>query len=257
MANFHLEFEPISRGQGRSIIRAAQYQSRERLYDEYYGRTYYDYSRSDILHTEILLPPNAPLEFYNRQTLWCEVDRAENRSDSRTARRAIGSLPNEKEFTLTDHIEIIREYVNENFISMGMCADIAIHYVKDKNDPARNNPHVHILLTDRPVSHEGFAIKKDRDWNDWRGDKLIRSWRENWAEVQNHAYERKGLSHIKVTAKSYIDRKIFDREPKLYISRRDIYLERKGIQTIRGDEMRAIERRNEDRESSRSRDRGR
>ena len=82
MANFHLEFEPISRKQGRSPIRAASYQSGEKLRDDYYGRTYY-HNRSDVLHKEILLPAYAPIEFYNRQTLWREVDRAEKRKDAR------------------------------------------------------------------------------------------------------------------------------------------------------------------------------
>lgn len=94
---------------------------------------------------------------------------------------------------------------------MGICADIAIHDIINVNDPARNNPHVHILLTDRPVSKEGFSLKKNREWNDWNGNKLIKSWREQWAIAQNRAYKRKGLYGIEVTAKGYMDREIFDR----------------------------------------------
>lgn len=254
MANFHLEFELISRKQGRSPVRAANYQSGERLRDDYYGRIYYNRSRSDIVHTEIILPPDAPPEFYDRQTLWREADRAEKRSDSRTARRVIGSLPNE--LARTEQIELVREYVAGSFISIGMCADIAIHDVINANDPARNNPHVHILLTDRPVSREGFSLKKNREWNDWHGNKLIKSWREQWAIAQNRAYKRKGLYDIEVTAKGYIDREIFDREPKRYLSRKDMYLERKEIWTLRGDENRAIEMRNHElREQERPRNR--
>ena len=257
MANFHLEFEPISRKQGRSPIKAATYQSREKLRDDYYGKTYSTYSSDIILHTEIMLPSYAPPELSNRQTLWREVDRAERRSDARTARRVIGSLPNEREFTLADYIEIVREYVTENFISMGMCADIAIHMSRNNEDFMRNNVYVHILLTDRPISREGFADKKNRDWNDWRGNRLILIWRERWAEIQNMAYERKGLAHVKVYAKSYIDRGIFDRDPKIYLTRQDMWLERKGIRTIKGDGRRAIEKRNQDRDRDSSRSRSR
>jgi hypothetical protein len=255
MANFHLEFEPISRRQGRSPVRAATYQSREKLRDDYYGKTYYTYSSDIILHTEIMLPSYAPPELASRQTLWREVDRTEKQSNSRTARRAIGSLPNEKEFILADYIEIVREYVNENFISMGMCADIAIHQSRNSDDPMRNNMHVHILLTDRPINRGGFAAKKNRDWNDWRGTTLILMWRERWAEVQNRAYERKGLDDVRVSHKNYIEQGIFDREPKLYLSRKDMWLERNGIQTIRGDDNRAIEKRPQDREHNHVRSR--
>ena len=249
MANFHLEFEPISRKQGRSPIRAASYQSGEKLRDDYYGKTYY-HNRNDVLYTEIMLPIDAPPELSNRQILWHEVDKIENRSDSRTAHRVIGSLPNEKEFMLDDYIKIIREYVSDNFVEIGMCTDVAIHMVKNIN-PTRNNPHVHILLTDRPVNQNGFCSKKNRDWNKRENIKL---WREEWANVQNRAYERKGLN-VRITAKSYIDRGIFDREPKQYLIRKDMYLERINIRTIKGDKNRAIEKRNREHEISRDRDR--
>jgi len=48
-----------------------------------------------------------------------------------------------KELDREKQIELVRNYVKENFVNVGMCADIAIH---DKND---GNPHAHILLTMR------------------------------------------------------------------------------------------------------------
>lgn len=249
MASFHLEFEPISRKQGRSPIRAVNYQSGERLYDDYYGRTYYKRNRSDILHTEILLPQNAPPEYSDRQTLWREVDRMEKRSDSRTALRGIGSLPTE--LTLDENIELVREYLSKTFASEGRCADYAIHEVRNKADPAKNNIHFHVLLTDRPIVQNGFSATKNRDWNK---RSTLRLWRRRWAEAQNRAFERNGLD-VRVTDKSYIERGIFDREPKKYLQRGDIYLERKGIRTERGDENREIEARNQKRELKRQKKR--
>ena len=240
MANFHLEFKTISRRQGRSPISAANYQSGERLHDDYYGRTYYNRDKSDVLHTEVLLPLNIPPEYNNRQALWREVDKAEKRSDARTARRVIGSLPNE--LSLTENIELVREYVTENFISLGMCADIAIHEIKNEDDPTRDNIHFHALLTDRPITSNGFALKKNRDWNNRIKIKL---WRERWAEAQNRAYERKGLN-VRVTEKSYINRGVYKREPKRYLQPRDMILERSGIRTERGDENREIKARNKE-----------
>ena len=178
MANYHFELECISRRKGNSAIWSANYQSGERLRDDYHGKTYY-HRRVDVLHAEILLPPDAPKEFLDRQTVWREVDKAEKRSDARTARKVIISLPNE--LTRDEQIELVREYVSDNFVSLGMCADIAIHEVKNKDDPERDNPHAHILLTTRPADQNGFCPKKNREW-DRRENVTL--WREHWAEAQ-------------------------------------------------------------------------
>jgi ATP-dependent exoDNAse (exonuclease V) alpha subunit len=196
-----------------------------------------------------MLPPEAPSEYANRQTLWREADRAEIRSDSRTALRAIGSLPNE--LTLDENIELVREYLTENFVSEGRCADYAIHEIRNAADPTRDNIHFHLLLADRPLLQESFAPIKNRDWNK---KAALRLWRKRWAEAQNRAYERKGLD-VRVTDRSYIGRGIFKREPKKYLQRGDMYLERSGVQTARGDENREIEARNQSRELKRQKKR--
>ena len=56
---------------------SAAYRSGEKLYSEYYGE-YSDYTKKGgVLLTEILLPPNAPAEYSDRQTLWNAVENAE------------------------------------------------------------------------------------------------------------------------------------------------------------------------------------
>jgi len=93
-----------------------------------------------------------------------------NRSlHSQTAREIDIALP--IEFDLQEQIELVRDYVKENFVDKGMCADFAIH---DKKD---GNPHAHIMLTTREVSVNGFE-GKNRDWNN---KELLEQWRENWA----------------------------------------------------------------------------
>lgn len=46
----------------------------------------------------------------------------------------------------------------ENFVSMGMIADINIHN-------AKGNPHAHVMLTMRRLDREGWDSKKGREWN--------------------------------------------------------------------------------------------
>jgi ATP-dependent exoDNAse (exonuclease V) alpha subunit len=235
MGMFHVTVKTIGRNQGASAVGAAAYRSGEKLNDEYYGKTH-DYTRKHgIAHTEIFLPPNAPSAFGDRETLWNAVEKAEGRRDARLAREVEIALPIELPFT--EQIELVREYVMVNFVAQGMCADVAIH---DKRD---GNPHVHILLTTRAVNWEGFSKMKNRDW-DKRTN--VTQWREHWARVQNREFEKRNLT-VRVSHESYIKQGI-DREPTKHLGRRVMSLERRGIQTDRGNENRAIEARNRERE---------
>lgn len=238
MANFHLEFKNISRGQGRSVTKAANYISGEKLHDEYNGETYYN-RRQDILHREIFQPAFAPPGFYDLQKLCEEIDRVENRYDARTAREFKGSLPNE--LPLHEIIRIVREYVALNFTDQGLCAITAIHEGKNENEPAKNNPHVHILVPTRFVGPDGFSKKKDRAHNH---TKYAGIWREQWALVQNRAYERNGLE-IRVSHEILEVQGEYGREPTNHLSRIDWQKENHGEHTIAGDEKRAIRARNE------------
>ena len=60
-------------------------------------------------------------------------------------------------------------------------------------DPSRNNPHVHIIVPTRSVGEDGFSERKDRE-HDKR--KYVTIWREQWATVQNRAYERNSLDKL-------------------------------------------------------------
>ena len=129
----------ISRGKGKSAVAAAAYRSGESLTNEYDGITH-DYTRKGgIVHTEILLPDNAPKEYADRSVLWNAVEKAERAKNAQLAREIEIALPHE--LTREQGISLVREYVKEQFVSAGMCADFAIH---DKND---GNPHAHIMLT--------------------------------------------------------------------------------------------------------------
>lgn len=129
-----------------------------------------------------------------------------------------------------------------------MCADLAIHKGQRendshiKNDLSQSNPHIHILLTDRPIEFKGFCTKKNRDWNN---KNLVRQWRELWEKVQNKALEKNDLK-IRVSHES-LDIQGIDREPKKHIGRKATEMKRRGIETNRDNENRSIETRNKDR----------
>ena len=147
MAIYHLEAKVISRGTGRSVVAASAYMSCSKLYNDYDGIEH-DYTRKHgLVHQEIMLPTNAPTEWSDREKLWNAVEEAEKTKDSRLAREFVAALP--IELSKDDWIDLLRRYINDNFVSEGMCADFAIH------DTDGHNPHAHIILTVRPLDENG------------------------------------------------------------------------------------------------------
>ena len=148
MAIYHCSIKIIKRSQGRSAVAAAAYRSGENLINEWDGMTH-DYTRKGgVVHTEILLPMYAPLAFQDRSALWNSVEKIEKSRNAQLAREIEIALP--VELNRKEQIGLIRDYAQNTFVSMGMCADVAIH---DKGD---GNPHAHILLTMRPIKEGRF-----------------------------------------------------------------------------------------------------
>lgn len=232
MALYSLSVKNFSRGKGHAVVAAAAYRSGQKLYDHYYGELYDYTDKSGVVYNQTFLPQTAPEEFSDRETLWNEVERTENRGNSRLAKEVRVALPIELE--LEEQIRLVKGYVTASFVDRGMCADVSIH------DNGDGNPHAHISLTTRPVNVVGFNGNKNRSW-----DTLIVQWRREWADALNREHERKGLG--RVSHESYAVQGI-DREPTLHLGHRATELERKGIHTDRGDENRVIVERNGERE---------
>ena len=125
-----------------SAVSGAAYQSAEKLFSEYDGRTKnYAYKQPELVSSELMIPANAPPEYSDRAALWNAVEKAETRFDAQLSRGIIAALP--KKIPFDQPIAMVKEYCQENFVSKGMCCDIAIH---DPSPPGYN-PHVHIMLT--------------------------------------------------------------------------------------------------------------
>ena len=143
MAIFHCSIKIIGRSGGRSAVASAAYRSGEKLYNEETG-IIHDFTRKGgVVMSEILLPDNAPKRYFDRQTLWNEVQKIEKRSDAQLAREVEVALP--VELAREQQIECVRNYIMENFTTKGMIADWALH---DKGD---GNTHAHILLSVRGI----------------------------------------------------------------------------------------------------------
>ena len=157
MAIYHLEAKVVSRGTGRSAVAASAYLSCTRLYNDYDG-IQHDYTKKQgLVWQEVFLPKYAPQEWQDREKLWNAVEEIETAKDSRLAREFVVALP--IELSRGQQIELLQDFIREQFVSDGMCADAAIH------DTDGHNPHAHILLTVRPLDEQGhWQYKTEKEY---------------------------------------------------------------------------------------------
>lgn len=217
MAIYHFNMQNISIGKGKTAVAAAAYRSGETLYSEKQNRYFY-YQKEVAPVAFILKPEYAPDWCLDRQQLWNEVERRESSKNGRYAKEFNVALPIE----LSDERQelLIREYCQKTFVDDGMVADIAIH----RND--KGNPHVHVMLTNRPFNPDGTwgnkskieyildengqktytkngNVKKKKIPNvNWDNEKTLVYWRQEWANYTNLALERDGFSE-RISAESY------------------------------------------------------
>lgn len=157
MAIYHLEAKVISRGAGRSAVAAAAYMSCSRIKNDYDG-VEHDYTRKQgLVWQEIFLPEHAPPEWSDRSKLWNAVEENEKTKDSRLAREFVVALPIEMGEPQWENL--LTEFIKENFVADGMCADVCIH------DTDGHNPHAHIMVTVRPLAENGqWQYKTEKEY---------------------------------------------------------------------------------------------
>ena len=252
-------FGIVKRSKGQSAVDAASYISRSVLVSEYDGKTYRPKYHEDLVHCEINLPEHAPEEWLDRAVLWNSVELNEKQKNAQLCRTLKAALPNDWSYELAE--ETVRDYVQRNFVSKGMCADWAIH--ESVNQHGIHNLHFHLMLTLRPVEENGkwgakqrkeYILDKDGnkirnksgrgfksravDVNDWNEKGNSRKWRKDLTDTINVVNDRIGLPE-------YWEHRSFkelglEQEPTRHLGPIASALERKGIRTEKGDANRAI-----------------
>jgi Ti-type conjugative transfer relaxase TraA len=161
----------------RSLVASAAYRSASRLRDERLDRSH-DFSRKrGVVHSEVMLPENAPEAWSNRERLWNDVEAFEIRKDAQLTREIEFALP--REMSEAQGIELARDFVRGEFVDRGMIADLNVHW--DMAEDGMSKPHAHVMLTMRAVDKNGFG-QKVRDWN---RTEMVERWRRRWAELAN------------------------------------------------------------------------
>src|SRR5208283_2479503 len=177
MAIYHLHVKVIGRKSGSSAVASAAYRSGSRLRDERLGRDQDFSGKRGVVHSEVMLPENAPEAWSDRERLWNDVEAFEVRKDAQLAREVEFAIP--REMSEAQGIEPARDFVQAEFVSLGMIADINVHW--DMSEDGMPKPHAHVMLIMRAVDENGFG-QKVREWN---RTEMVERWRERWAELAN------------------------------------------------------------------------
>lgn len=214
MAIYHLSLKTISRSKGQSAVASSAYRSGSKLKDRETGETKDFTKKHGVAYSEIQLPTQAPAEYRDREVLWNAVQDKESKSNAQLAREVEVALP--AELDRETQKKLVHDYVQQNFVDRGMCADWSIH---DKED---GNPHAHIMLTTRAIKKNGTWAPKQKStylldkagakvpqidpktgqqkigargrkmwkrttesYTDWNDRSNAEQWRANWAESCN------------------------------------------------------------------------
>ncbi len=227
MAIYHYSVGIISRSKGRSATAAAAYRAASRIEDIRTGEIH-DYRKKKGVDEKFILAPTiAPDWVYNRSLLWNGVELRERQKNSQLAREINVAIP--VELSKSEQVELVREFVKEQFVSEGMIADVAFHNLSS------HNPHAHIMLTMRNIDKDGFSRKKNRDWNKRQ---LIEKQREAWAVHTNRALELAGVKE-KIDHRTLEEQGI-NRIPQIHLGANVNAMMKRGIATEKGERYQAI-----------------
>ena len=236
MAIYHFSAKVISRSCGSSALAAAAYRSASRLHDQRLDR-HHDFSnKAGVIHSQVMLPDGAPEYLSDRERLWNEVESAEKRIDAQLAREIEVAIP--RELDAAEGIRLAREFVDSEFVSRGMIADLNVHW--DIGADSQPKPHAHVMLTMREVGDGGFGAKV-RDWN---RTELLEHWREAWA-----AHANRRLAELDVDTRvdhRSLEAQGIELEPQHKIGPAAGRMAATGLSLERVDEHRAIARSNGD-----------
>lgn len=260
MSLFHFSVTQKSRGAGQSVVASAAYISGTKLHDDYYGENP-DYTRKGgVLYLEIMLPDYVPKKFYDRETLWNEVENVEKHPKAQLAYSFDIALQNELSFE--ENLSLAKRYIHENFIARGMIVDMAVHE-PETEEGGISNPHFHVLCPIRPIKQDGiWGAKQHREYlldddgnrikdangkyifnavptTDWGSPETLLLWRENWANLVNDAFFQKGLT-VRIDHRSYEAQGIAI-IPTIHEGPAVRAMEKKGIRTDKGDYNRLVQ----------------
>lgn len=229
VAIFHFSVKNISRSDGRSAVACAAYRSGEKLKDERYGKEQDYTKKTGIEFKNIYAPENTKKELLDRQSLWNEVEKVENRANSNLAREFEIAFPHE--LNAEQRRKMLDELCQKIVDRHNVVVDAVIHAPHTAGGSDERNYHAHIMFTGRQLDRKtgDFAKKRNRDFNKEKSSETVTQWRKDFADIVNRQLEHIGCDE-RVSHLSYKDLK-YDLEPTIHEGAKVTELRRQGIDT--------------------------
>ena len=234
MALYHFHVEQIKRSEGRTAVASAAYRAGEMLHNLWDGETHDYTKKGGVILSEIILPEHVPQRFYDRSTLWNEVEQIEKHYKAQLAYSFDMALQNE--FSVEENIELAREFVQKYFVSDGMICDLAVHQ-PDRGDGGIPNPHFHVLVPIRPLNADGtWGAKQHRVYHLDKDGNRIKKEDGSWAfdAVPTTNWGKPETLDCRIDHRSYVDQGL-DLIPTVHEGPHVRKMEKKGIRTEKGE----------------------
>ena len=164
MAIQFARIEIVSRSDGKNACCKGAYNARSKITDEKTNVTYSFFNRGDNVYHKILLPDHIDKKFKNISVLMNTVEHIERKKNSQLLKDIVIALPDDKEFSLQDKINITHLIIEDmQWVKNGLFVQVDIHKPHD----GEKNWHAHLLVAMRRFTEDGrrLARTKARDLN--------------------------------------------------------------------------------------------
>lgn len=252
MASFRVALKTFSRAAGQTATAAVAYRCGTVVQDDRTGLTFDYRRRHGVEHTATLAPVNAPTWALDPAKLWNAAEAVEVRTNARTARELLVSLP--AELDAGQRVALTHDLARMLVDRYGIAATAAVHAPDRRGD--QRNHHAHILFTTRTIGAAGFGAKTRALDDRKTGPEETETLRATAAALINAHLERAGIC-TRVDHRSLADQArdaeargdlaaavLLTREPRRREARAVIEQRRRGLPVAPGwnDDVRASNR---------------
>jgi len=253
MATFSTHIKTIAKSKGHSAVAAAAYRAGEKITELETGEIHDYTKRTGVIYETIITPREVdPPEWAtNRAELWNAVHEKNTKSNATLAREAMLALPHE--LNDSQHEQLVNEYGQWLADRHQIVVDAIIHAPHQDGD--ERNYHAHILMTTHQITDDGFRNQKTKtsdgetvrfiplDYGGKRGADEVTALRERAEIISNRILEESG-SAARIDHRSNKAREI-EAAATIHRGKAATHLERRNIETERGNLNRKIEHENQ------------
>jgi Ti-type conjugative transfer relaxase TraA len=155
MAIQFARIEIVTRSSGGSACCKGAYNARTKVKDEKTNVTYNFSHKGDNVYHTVLLPQHVNKKFSSVSEFMNLVEAFEKRKDSQLLKDIVLALPDDKELSLQDRINITHLLIEKRgWVKEGLGVQVDIHKPHDRE----KNWHAHLLVTTRRFTEDGLAF---------------------------------------------------------------------------------------------------